>query len=149
VLSSRAALICHPAADCECGYSVNRTDEGDHAVFTDLLESDFTTLKNIKTNKDWVLQEWKIASDVSRGPYGRMTVPGNAISNPAKDLSVSDEGILGREAGLELYVRKLQPGDQYVSIVEADSCRTDMIYGSFRAGIKTTGISGTCGAFFW
>ena len=78
-----------------------------------------------------------------------MTVPGNAISNPAKDLAVSDEGVLGREAGLELYVRKVQPSDQYVSVVEADSYRTDMIYGSFRAGIKTTSINGTCGAFFW
>ncbi|KAF8445274.1 glycoside hydrolase family 16 protein [Terfezia claveryi] len=131
------------SADCECGYSVNYT------VFTDILESDFTTLKDIKADKDWVLQEWKIDNSISRGPYGRMTVPGNAISNPAKDLAVSDEGILGREAGLELYVRKLQPGDQYVSVVEADSYRNDMIYGSFRAGIKTTGINGTCGAFFW
>ncbi|RPB29915.1 glycoside hydrolase family 16 protein [Terfezia boudieri ATCC MYA-4762] len=136
-------------ADCECGYSVNPTDERDHTLFTDILESDFTTLKDIRADKDWVLQEWKIDKSVSRGPYGRMTVPGNAISNPAKDLAVSDEGVLGREAGLELYVRKLQPGDQYVSIVEADSYRADMIYGSFRAGIKTTGISGTCGAFFW
>ncbi|KAF8421029.1 glycoside hydrolase family 16 protein [Tirmania nivea] len=131
------------SADCECGYSINST------AFTELLESDFTTLKDIKADKDWVLQEWKIDKDASQGPYGRMAVPGNAISNPAKDLAVSDEGVLGGEAGLELYVRRLQPGDQYVSVAEADSYRTDMMYGSFRAGIKTTGISGTCGAFFW
>ena len=78
-----------------------------------------------------------------------MTVPENAISNPAKDITVSDEGKLGRQAGLELYVKGVQEGDEYVSVVEADSRRMDMMYGSFRAGIKTTGINGTCGAFFW
>lgn len=73
----------------------------------------------------------------------------NAVSNPASNLKVSDDGILGGQAGLRLYVRKLNPDDQYVSVVEADTFRTDMMYGSFRAGIKTTNINGTCGAFFW
>ena len=73
----------------------------------------------------------------------------NAVSNPASDLKVSGDGILGGQAGLRLYVRKINQGDQYVSVVEADTFRTDMRYGSFRAGIKATNINGTCGAFFW
>ena len=137
------------AADCECGYSVNSTKDSDHTIFTDILESDFTTLKNISVDTDWVLQEWSVEQKASRGPYGRKTMVRNAVSNPASNLKVSDDGILGGQAGLRLYVRKLNPDDQYVSVVEADTFRTDMMYGSFRAGIKTTNINGTCGAFFW
>lgn len=145
---SRLTVPIH-AADCECGYSVNSTKDSDHAIFTDILESDFTTLKKISVDTDWVLQEWSVEQKASRGPYGRKTMARNAVSNPASNLKVSDDGILGGQAGLRLYVRKLNPDDQYVSIVEADTFRTDMMYGSFRAGIKTTNINGTCGAFFW
>lgn len=118
-------------------------------LFTDILESDFTRLRDIKADNDWVPQEWTMEKSSSHGPYGRMTEPANAVSNPAKDLAISDEGILGRQAGLELYVRKFQEGDKYVSVVEVDSFRADMLYGSFRAGMKTTSLNGTCGAFFW
>ncbi|KAF8474011.1 glycoside hydrolase family 16 protein [Kalaharituber pfeilii] len=149
VIGTFIALARLAVADCECGYSVNKTTDVEHLVFTDLLESDFTTLKNIKVDQDWVLQDWKVDKNASRGPYGRETKPENAVSNPAKDLNISDEGVNGRQAGLELYVRKVQEGDEYVSVVEADSYRSDMMYGSFRAGLKTTGLNGTCGAFFW
>lgn len=137
------------AADCECGYSIKKTDTTDSYVLTDILESDFTTLKNIKKDKDWAVQEWKIGSDSSRGPYGRSTDPNNVISNPGKDLSKSSEGINGGLPGLELVVKTPQEGDEYISVGEVDSRRSDMLWGSYRAGIKMTGINGTCGAFFW
>lgn len=136
-------------ADCECGYSVNKTTDESYAVFTDLLESDFTTLTNITIDTDWVIQSWEVNKQASRGPYGRRTEPRNVISNPAKDGNVSAEGIYGGQAGLELYVRKLGSDKDHISVAEVDSKRTDMRYGSFRAGIKATDIDGTCGAFFW
>lgn len=58
-------------------------------------------------------------------------------------------GINGDEAGLELFVRKLGSDTEHISVAEVDSRRTDMRYGSFRAGIKATDVDGTCGAFFW
>jgi hypothetical protein len=32
---------CAANAACECGYSVNRTSDATHAVYTDLMENDF------------------------------------------------------------------------------------------------------------
>lgn len=136
-------------ADCECGYSVNKTTDASYEVFTDLLESDFTTLTNITKDTDWVIQAWEVDKVASRGPYGRKTELRNVISNPAKNASQSSTGINGDEAGLELFVRKLGSDKEHISVAEVDSKRTDMRYGSFRAGIKATDIDGTCGAFFW
>lgn len=129
---------------------MNKTSDADHQVFTELLESDFTTLKDIHKDRDWVVQEWEVGKAASKGPYGRKVERKNAISNPVKDLKASADGKNGPEAGLELWVRALESPDQeMVSVVEVDSNRTDMQYGTFRAGIKQTGINGTCGAFFW
>jgi hypothetical protein len=138
------------AADCQCGYSLNATTDISHAVYTDLIESDFTLLANITTDTDWVPQAWKVGREASRGPYGRRTELRNVVSNPAKQHNISAEGVNGDLAGLELYVRKLESSDQeYISVAEVDTRRTDLLYGSFRAGIRTSGVNGTCGAFFW
>ncbi|KAH8146270.1 uncharacterized protein LAJ45_09712 [Morchella importuna] len=150
-LFGAAAFMLAPflvAADCECGYSVNKTTDETYAVFTDLLESDFLTLSNITEDTDWAIQSWSVDKEASKGPYGRITEPRNVVSNPAKSTNTS-EGLNGDQAGLELYVRKLGENEEHVSVAEVDSRRTDMRYGSFRAGIKATDISGTCGAFFW
>jgi hypothetical protein len=119
-----------------------------HAVFTDLLESDFTTLANITLDTDWIVQSWEVDKVASKGPYGRKTDPKNVISNPARNGTTS-VGINGDQAGLELYVRKLGSDTDHIGVAEVDSNRTDIQHGSFRAGIKATAISGTCGAFFW
>ena len=39
--------------------------------------------------------------------------------------------------------------DGLVSMGEIAAARDDIVYGSFRAGIKVTTVPGTCGAFFW
>lgn len=130
-------------ADCECGYSLNST------VFTELVESDFTLVGNITENTDWVLQEWEVSKEASKGPYGRKAQVKNVVSNPSIQHNVSAQGVNGDPAGLELFVRKPDDNQDYIGVAEADSRRTDMIYGTFRAGIKTTGVNGTCGAFFW
>ncbi|KAA8899763.1 glycoside hydrolase family 16 protein, partial [Sphaerosporella brunnea] len=132
-------------ADCECGYFIKAREVGDHqAVFTEVLESDFTTLKDIRINTDWVPQNWSVDKEDSKGPYGRRTDLNNLKSNP-----VQSGAPFIQEAGLELWVRKLAPGDEYVGVAEVDTFRTDMLYGSFRASIKTPRVNGTCAAFFW
>ncbi|KAI5806956.1 glycoside hydrolase family 16 protein [Geopyxis carbonaria] len=135
-------------ADCECGYSVNSTSSNDFAVFTEVLESDFTTLTNITEDTDWVPQKWEINAKQSKGPFGRNTDPANAMSNPlAKGETRKGED--GGDAGLELWVRKADEGDDMVGVSEVDSQRTDMLYGTFRAGFQITPVNGTCAAFFW
>ncbi|KAF8243235.1 glycoside hydrolase family 16 protein [Wilcoxina mikolae CBS 423.85] len=150
VLAPAISLLLAPLgalADCECGYSVNTSDDI-FAVFTDVLESDFTTLKNISDDTDWIVQKWKVEKKESKGPYGRQTELKNVVSNPLKEGS-SSTGILGGDPGLELWVRSAAENDEYVSVAEVDSARTDMLYGTFRAGIRTSPINGTCAAFFW
>lgn len=136
------------AADCECGYSLNSTSSDNFAVFTDVLESDFTTLTNITEDTDWVPQKWQVNAKKSKGPFGRDTDPANAISNPLAE-GETRKGENGGDAGLELWVRKVNEGDDMVGVSEVDSKRTDMLYGTFRAGFQLTPMNGTCAAFFW
>ena len=131
-------------ADCECGYIVN------NVLYTDSIESDFLHLQNITTDQDWQPQEYTTSAALSRGPYGKSASVSNVIANP---LSNPNDWIgkseLGGDAGLQLIVRGGIPGDGLVSIAELATFRTDLLYGSFRAGMKLTGNNGTCGAFFW
>jgi len=140
-------LATNVLADCECGYSVNATNQP-HAVFTELLESDFTMLENITLDTDWVPQEWKVDKAASHGPFGRSTELKNVVSNPAKNGSNS-VGIDGGVPGLNLFVRATPSDATFVSVSEVDTNRTDMLYGSFRAAMQTTQINGTVAAFFW
>jgi len=103
---------------------------------------------------DWIIQGWGLDGPSNQGPFGRQYNVNNVRSNPAKedDIMISINGIDGDQAGLELYVRPnilVESGLQYIASAEIDSSRTDMLYGSFRAGIKQSGVNGTCGAFFW
>lgn len=41
------------------------------------------------------------------------------------------------------------PRDGLVGMAEVASVRGDMLFGTFRVGMKVTGVEGTCGAFFW
>lgn len=126
-------------AGCECGYTTNTT--GSLNVFTEVLESDFTALDDISQDTDWVVQQWSVEPEASKGPYGRKT--------EAKNVVVQAGGHADASSGLELWVRPVSAGDRYVSVAEVDSARTDMQYGTFRAAMKTTTVNGTCAAFFW
>lgn len=137
-------------AACECGYSVNSTTSDNFASFTDLMENDFlhTVVDNI-TEAGWRPQEYNITAKAARGPYGKEFVIGNVESNPLKDkFSWSGDSENGGDPGLRLWVR----GDHskgLVSGAEMATVRNDALYGSFRVGMKLSGTSGTCGAFFW
>jgi hypothetical protein len=118
-------------------------------VFTDLIEANWLHLKNASLDTDWQPQNFSVDPQDSHGPYGRAARVSNVVSNPLKDpYSSSGPSVLGGDAGLQLWVRSTLEGD-LVSTAEIDTMRNDILYGSFRAAIKLTGIPGTCGAFFY
>lgn len=72
----------------------------------------------------------------------------NVMTNPLPDDG-GIKGINGRDPGLELRVSAGEPRGGAVKSGEIATARRDMLYGSFRAGIKYTSQHGTCGAFFF
>lgn len=143
-LFSLILLISTVRADCECGYTVNGT------LFTDLTESDFLHIKNINES-GWIPQTYTVDPELSRGPYGKDASPDQIVLNPLKSrYDWTGDGIKGGDAGAQILVRGGDPGEGgMIRMGELDTNRTDILYGSFRAGIKLTGLPGTCGAFFW
>ncbi|KAK4204359.1 concanavalin A-like lectin/glucanase domain-containing protein [Triangularia verruculosa] len=160
-LSSILALLSFttPAlADCECGYlsttgelSPNPhnpdapTHQQHYALFTDLIESDFTKLvpegqgdATISANTDWVRQAFNLSDQRARGDYGEMF----AVENVVAAGSTEDD------QGLKLIVREDVVEDM-IPVAEIDTRRLDMYWGTFRASMKMTKEKGTCAAFFW
>ena len=131
-------------ADCECGYTVNST------LWTDLVETDFLHLKNINES-GWIPQEYSVQPEDARGPFGKKAEISNVATNPLKNKNDwSGDGINGGDAGVQLIVRGGEPPKGgLIPMAEMSTNRTDILYGSFRAGMKLTGLNGTCGAFFW
>ena len=132
-------------ADCECGYVVNST------LYTDLLETDFLHLNNITNNTDWQAQKYQITPALARGPYGKDASPNNVVPNPlANHDDWAGNGINGGDAGLQMVVKGgVLPKGGMIPMAEIVSNRTDLLYGSFRVGMRLTATNGTCGAFFW
>ncbi|CAK7231436.1 hypothetical protein SBRCBS47491_007929 [Sporothrix bragantina] len=134
-------------ADCECGYST--VIDGDVQAFTDLIETDFAHLPDIATNTDWIRQAFNVTSERDRGNYGEMYAVGNMQTEVDPNNHDEDgQANNGQPAGLSLLVKAGLVGDM-IPVSEIDSNRTDILYGSFRAGMKLTNVSGTCSAFFW
>ncbi|KAH0548009.1 hypothetical protein GP486_008249 [Trichoglossum hirsutum] len=118
-------------------------------VFTDLLETNWQHIKNVTLDTDWQPQAFNVSAGDSHGPYGRAARVSNVVSNPLNDThSNSGPSLHGGDAGLQLWVRAKPEGD-LVSTGEIDTVRNDILYGSFRTSMKLTGVSGTCGAFFY
>lgn len=131
-------------ADCECGYTVNKT------LYTDLIETDFLHLANITADTDWQPQNYTVTSEAARGPYGKNASLSNVVANPLKSkYDWAGEGINGGDAGLQILVRGGIPANGLIPMGELAMMRKDLMYGTFRVGMKITEISGTCGAFFW
>lgn len=132
---------------CPCGYTVNGT------LFTQALETDFLHVQDLArdTNHAWIPQAYNVTRDAANGPYGKASQVENIIPNPIKDAnSWSGPGTVASDPGLQVWARStLLIDDTLVPMAELVSARTDMLYGSFRIGLKTTTIPGTCGAFFF
>lgn len=128
-------------ADCECGYQVN--DE----VYTDLLENDFLHSEKLIPT-EWRPQNYTFKEKTN--PFGRYMMTTNVVPNPLSSKDTwSGTGKQGADAGLRLLVKGGIPESGFVPSAEINSDRADMRYGSFRAGMKVTGVNGTCAAFFW
>ncbi|KAJ5893742.1 glycoside hydrolase family 16 protein [Penicillium taxi] len=148
IAASLLLLIQSVAATCECGYSVNATSS-QHQVFTDLIESDFLTIQDIKRDTDWEIQRYWVGYDPNNGYYGENFTAQNVVSNPLKDnYTLAGPSQLGGDAGLQLWVSGGTPSDGLVLNGEVKTARDDIKYGSFRVGMKLTPINGTCSAFF-
>ncbi|OLN81547.1 Beta-glucanase 2 [Colletotrichum chlorophyti] len=132
-------------AACECGYAANVS--GTVEVFTDLIESDFTRVSDIRSNTDWIRQEFNKTNNNARGPLGEKFVPTNiaAVHEGSSSYGLSTTKT---DAGLQLLV-KSSTVDGLVPGAEIDSARNDVQYGSFRAMMKVPDVAGTCAAFFW
>ena len=131
------------AAACTCGYQVGSAN-GDNWLFTEVIETDFTKLKSITTAKDWQRQEFNVSAEAGRGKYSKWFTPKNVVVGPG----VANKGASGKQAGVELSVGGTIVNDA-VPVAEMDSARQDLLWGSFRAGMKLTPVKGTCAAFFW
>ncbi|KAL8912802.1 MAG: hypothetical protein Q9171_002260 [Xanthocarpia ochracea] len=135
------------SAACECGYQTRSIKSNENEVFTDVLESDFLHLKDIGAQQDWIRQVWNIPA-VGVAPWGRNMTLDNVFTNPLPG-DVGTKGVNGGDPGLQIRVTAGERRGGAVKSGEVASARRDMLYGSFRAGIKYTGQNGTCGAFFY
>ncbi|KAL9007571.1 MAG: hypothetical protein Q9173_007191, partial [Seirophora scorigena] len=134
------------SAACECGYSTHAINTNTNKVYTDVLESDFLRLRDFNAQSDWDRQVWDIPA-VGSAKWGKNMTAGNVRMNPGPPAA--EGSVEGGEPGLQLWVSSGAPEGGSVPGGEVATRRRDMLYGSFRAGIKYTGESGTCGAFFW
>ena len=127
-------------ADCECGYALTLDSAHERHVFTELTESNFAHLQhkgdtNMQRNKDWAPQVFNVTAEQGRGDHGEMFAVRN-VDMPA------DPGGLRLTVGSEL-VKGMVP------TAEVATRRQDMMWGTFRASMRMTGVEGTCAAFFW
>lgn len=109
----------------------------------------------------WIPQEYETPQDAARGPFGQAVQTENVITNPIRDpVSYNGPGVRAPDPGLQLWVRKDQvyssgtgmggtSAYKMVPTAEIVSARDDILYGSFRIGMRTTPLAGTCGAFFF
>ncbi|KAL8958163.1 MAG: hypothetical protein Q9183_005894, partial [Haloplaca sp. 2 TL-2023] len=131
----------------ECGYSSHAIQTDEDQIYTDVLETDFLHLNDITTNPDWIRQVWEVPP-VGTAGWGRNISLENVIPNPLAG-DTGTEGVNGGDPGLRMRVKPGEPEGGYIGGAEIDTARRDMLYGSFRVGMKYTVESGTCGAFFF
>ena len=75
---------------------------------------------------------------------------GSVFSNPISNHSQwSGPGVKGPDAGLQLTVDSGLPVNGYIKTAQMDSAREDLLWGTYRAGMKLTKVAGTCASFFW
>ncbi len=117
---------------CECGYSVKG-----QSTYTDAFEADFFHQDDIANDRDWDVSRYPQNYDDSTSMQYSLD---NVISRPLSRSLV--------EPGLQLFVRG-HTGSGAVGTAELVTRRKDMHYGSYRAAIKSTAVSGTCGSMFW
>ena len=135
-------------AICDSGFLVaNPHNNTESWVFTEVLESDFTHTDSVSNDKDWTRQQFNVSAEAGRGKYAKEFMPGNVVPQPVPPHQQGNTSG-GEDAGLVLRVSTVLQREAVVS-AEIDTTRKDLMYGSFRAGMKLPNVSGTCAAFFW
>lgn len=132
------------ATDCTCGFDVKRPNSGDGWLFTEAMETDFTRLQSITSAKDWQRLEFNVSAETGRGEYSKIFTPNNIAVGP----NLADKGSSEWYDGVELSVSAAIVNGGVLA-AEMDTMRQDLLWGSFRAGMKLTAVKGTCSAFFW
>ncbi|PNS19322.1 Beta-glucanase [Sphaceloma murrayae] len=161
---------------CDCGYTISTVRASDkddidpqstQQTFTEVLETDFLhvyALPNYTTSNaeriaafGWQAQAYSVSPTDARGPYGKSAEVENVLPNPLpSEWDWAGQGVNGGDPGLQLWVRGKDSllrtesdASQSVRTGEIAVLRSDMLYGSFRVGMKMSSDSGTCAAFFW
>ncbi|CEJ81362.1 hypothetical protein VHEMI01493 [[Torrubiella] hemipterigena] len=121
-------------ATCECGFRVPDGQSQDLSTFMYALETNFVSMKLIDADKDWIRQEFNVTAQAGRGRYGKTFTPDNVVATHGKGLQLQVDSQLKFNS---------------VLAAEVDTSRLDLLWGSYRAGMRLTAIPGTCAAFFW
>ena len=119
--------------DCSCGYLINASSSRPHALFTDILETDFLHIYNMTDNPCWQPQTYNVAVAADQGYYGKLATPQNVIPNPYPAPSEwgGTVGGSGANPGLGMWVSSSLV-DGMVPIAEIATTRGDLLYGSYR-----------------
>lgn len=142
-------FVAQVLAACECGYSVNGTTAEYFGLFTNAFETDFLHVHDMSDSATgWTAQAYNVTAQNAHGEYGKSFQLGNVIANPMADGHWNGDAMGVGDPGLQLWVRS-ELEEELVPVAEIATEPYDMLYGSYRAGIKVTGMNGTCGAFFW
>eukprot|EP01113_Clastostelium_recurvatum_P028296 TRINITY_DN3425_c0_g2_i1.p1 TRINITY_DN3425_c0_g2~~TRINITY_DN3425_c0_g2_i1.p1 ORF type:complete len:303 (-),score=44.61 TRINITY_DN3425_c0_g2_i1:35-943(-) len=114
---------------CECGFQVQSNDHV--AVYTHSIITNFTDPSMSDIGPDWVRSNYPIKDK----PYSQQYVPANVY-----------RAIGG--LGLNIRVQRYA-GSGPVIGGEMQSSRTDILYGSFRASLQISNVSGACQSIFF
>jgi len=91
-----------------------------------------------------------VTPEKGRGPFGMNYTIESVVSNPIVNHSQwVGPGMDGPNAGLQLMVDSGLPVSGYIKTAQMNSAREDLLWGTYRAGLKLTNIPGTCASFFW
>lgn len=137
-------------AACQCGYTaLSGASLNQPVLFTDLLETDFLHLVQLKDTPDWRAQTHNRTIARARGKYGEAYRLENVIPNPIADKAAfTGSGVNGGDPGLQMRV-KPEVVDQMVPVSEIATKRDDLFYGTYRVSMKLQSQKGTCAAFYW
>lgn len=146
---------------CFCGYSVNKTDSSYFSIFTHIAETDFLHASGDTTSKlsiqapGWAVDvDNKTASQAGRA-LGVSQQLATVVTNTLPKAKWGGAPAGFGDAGLQLWVRHgMVDGMVPVAGVRNELSlghdgKEKMLYGSYRAGIKFSGVNGTRGVFGW
>lgn len=143
------------SADCECGYRVPYSGPSSKSplLFTEAVQINLRELNDLSESQDLKINYVELDYVPDSDRYGRRVEDKNIVLNPLADISAgwNSPSIQGPDvdAGLQLFVRSDLINETLVSTGQVQSTREDIQFGSFRAYIKSTDVSGTCAATFW